>query len=56
MKKKYSQHEGIDHPKIFSPVAMLKSIYTLLAFYIGTLASGYYVVADRRLGKSNYFT
>ena len=29
--KGYSQREGIDYHEIFSPVAMLKSIYTLLA-------------------------
>ena len=30
MLKDYSQHEGIDYQKIFSSVAMLKSIHTLL--------------------------
>ena len=29
--KGYSQHEGIDYQDTFSPVAMLKSIHTLLA-------------------------
>ena len=29
--KGYSQHKGIDYQKTFSPVAMLKSIHTLLA-------------------------
>ena len=29
--KDYSQHEGIDYQKIFSSVAMLKSIHALLA-------------------------
>ena len=29
--KGYSQHKGIDHHKIFLPVAILKSIHTLLA-------------------------
>ena len=29
--KDYSQHEGIDYQKTFSPVAMLKSIHTLFA-------------------------
>ena len=29
--KDYSQHEGIDYQKIFSFVAMLKSIHSLLA-------------------------
>ena len=29
--KGYSQHEGIDYHETFSPVAMLKSIHTMLA-------------------------
>ena len=29
--KEYSQHEGIDYQKIFLLIAMLKSIYALLA-------------------------
>ena len=29
--KDYSQYEGIDYQKIFSPIVMLKSICTLLA-------------------------
>ena len=31
MVKGYSQHEGIDYQDTFSPVAILKSIHTLLA-------------------------
>ena len=32
--KGYSQHEGIDYHETFSPMAMLKSIHTLLAIAI----------------------
>ena len=42
--KGYSQHEGIDYHEIFSSVAILKSIHTLLAiatFHNYEIADGY---------------